>query len=61
MADSGEITHETNERIREIMAETKQEAIKETTQMEANMQEESHETDEFRIREAFRASLKKGQ
>ena len=40
------------------MAETKQEFIKEEAQATFNMEEESHETDEFQIREAFRASLK---
>ena len=58
MADRGEITHEVDERIREIMAETKQEFIKEEAQATFNMEEESHETDEFKIRERYRASLK---
>jgi hypothetical protein len=57
MADNEEITHEVDERIREVQANTEQGIIHETVQRDANMTEESHETDEFIIRERERAQI----
>ena len=53
-----EIEAEGNNRREELKMETEQDVIKETAQMEANMQEETHETAEFIKREEARARLK---
>jgi hypothetical protein len=57
MSDSQEVTHEVNERVREINAQTEQDIVKEEAQKNANMAEESHETDEFLIRQEAQALI----
>ena len=43
--------------MQEIQMSTQQDIVKEQAQMEANMQEESHETEEFIKREQARARI----
>ena len=43
--------------MQELEMETNQDIIKEKAQMEANMQEETHETEEFIRREEARARI----
>ena len=53
-----QISAESQARQTEIQMATQQDIVKEQAQLQANMEEETHETAEFKIREAYRASLK---
>ena len=56
-ARTGQIQLEGSNRMQELEMETQQDIIKEKAQMEANMQEETHETEEFIKREEARARI----